>query len=367
MPPPVFKGNARSLVSVSDRAALINSDSEDHIITTNPIPLVSMITINRPLQGNTMTMATRAQLFNRLQLNDQDPDVRVTIIRGAEHNFGTGYEQVHGEPTPFFEAEGDGNTARSNLNSFFMLNDLAKPVVAMVEGNCLDGSADLAAACDVVIAAEDAKIGASEVRGQGLSDYGIAPWLMGMRGAMESMLLNRPMTGKEAVDKGWATLCVPTGENVEEATLEFAKRVIKIPSDLLAFNKRSVHRAFEAQGMRDNLRNNVDLETLMFHAPGAKILTARRAARKGGKAPPRPKAAAAAAKKAPPKRRAEAAVAHAPVSSSSSNGKRPAVVAPKQARAGKTNVATSGSGSGSGDGIHIHLHDAVNIHVNSKL
>ena len=88
------------------------------------------------------------------------------------------------------------------------------------------------------------------------------------------------MTGIEAQAKGFATEAVPAVE-LEERTMNLALRIAKIPSDLLAFNKKSVHRAFEAQGMRTNLRNGVDLEALMFKAPGAKMLTVRRGPQKG--------------------------------------------------------------------------------------
>jgi enoyl-CoA hydratase len=274
----------------AERAALL--EGEQHLIVDLPAPNVSRITLNRPECHNLMTHRTRAQLFNQLQLNDQDPDVRVTIICGAGGNFSAGhdFDTFRDEPLPFFEPEGEGQTARNVLNGWFMINDLGKPVIAQVEGEALGGGMELAAACDVCIVSEDATIGYPPVRGQGLPDYQIYPWLCGLRNAMEIMLLNRPMTGLEAMQKGFATECVPKAV-VEERTIEFAKRVAKIPADLLQYNKRSVHRAFEAQGIRTNLRTAVDLESLMFKAPGAKMITARRgpAARKvPGAPPPRP-------------------------------------------------------------------------------
>jgi enoyl-CoA hydratase len=276
----------------SQRAHLL--DGEQHLIVEMIQPNICLITINRPEVKNAMSHRTRAQLFNQLQINDQDPDVRVTIIRGAEGNFSSGhdFDTNRDEILPFFEPEIDGQTSRHVLNGYFMMNDLAKPVVAMVEGEAIGGGLELAAACDVCICAEDAIIGYHPVRGQGLADYQVLPWLCGMRNAMELMLTNKPMTGIEAAAKGFATEVVPTAE-LEERTLNLAARIAKIPSDLLAFNKKSVHRAFEAQGMRTNLRNGVDLEALMFKAPGAKMLTVRRGPQKGTPAaervpPPRP-------------------------------------------------------------------------------
>lgn len=83
------------------------------------------------------------------------------------------------------------------------------------------------------------------------------------------------MTGIEAAKRRFVTESVPAAE-LEDKTFNFAERVAKIPSDLLAFNKKSVHRAYEAMGMRTNLRNAVDLEAVMFKAAGAKMITARR-------------------------------------------------------------------------------------------
>ena len=181
----------KKLITAQMRVALL--EGEQHIKVEQPQPLISMITINRPESKNLMSHRTRAQLFNQLQLNDQDPDVRVTIIRGAGGNFsgGNDFDSARDEVLPFFEPEIDGQTSRHVLNGWFMMNDLAKPVIAMVEGEAIGGGLELAAACDVCICAEDASIGYNAVRGQGLADYQILPWLCGMRNAMELILTNK--------------------------------------------------------------------------------------------------------------------------------------------------------------------------------
>jgi enoyl-CoA hydratase len=271
----------KKLVTLLDRASML--DGEQHLLVSMAAPNISMITINRPEQRNLLTHRTRAQLFNQLQMNDQDPDVRVTIIRGSDGIFSSGNDfdtYRKEEVLPFFEPDFDGQTSRHVLNGWLMMNDLSKPVIAMVEGDAIGGGLELAAACDVCICANNANLGYGPIRGQGLADYQILPWMCGMRNAMELVLTNGTMNGIEAVNKHFATLSVPE-EELEQATLDLATRIAKIPSDLLSFNKKSVHRAFEAQGMRTNLRNAVDLETLMFKAPGSKMLTARRGPQRG--------------------------------------------------------------------------------------
>lgn len=263
-------GIKKLIHSMADRPKLL--EGEQFIIVDQPLPYVSRITLNRPDKRNSMNHELRAQLFNQLQINDQDPDVRVTIIRGAGKSFCSGYDlsMNRSVPLPFFEAEGDGQFQRHVLNGWFSIMDLAKPVIAQVHGYCLAGGSELAAACDLVYVAEDAKIGYPPVRSMGLPDTQIFPWLMGMRGSMKIMLTGDSMSGKEAVESGWANDVFPE-EELDNTVLDIAERTSKVPSDLQAFNKRSVHRAMEAMGMRSALRTGTDLQALSFHTPSSRI------------------------------------------------------------------------------------------------
>jgi len=164
-------------------------------------------------------------------------------------------------PLPMFESEGDGQFQRHVLNGWFHMMDLGKPVIAQVHGYCLAGGSELAAACDLVYCGESAKIGYPPVRSMGLPDTQSFPWLMGMRAAMKIMLTGDTMSGAEAVKHA----------ELEDAVLDIAQRVAKIPADLLAFNKRSVHRAMETMGFRDHLRTGTDLQALSFHTPSSRI------------------------------------------------------------------------------------------------
>ena len=74
-------GVRKVIHSMADRPILL--EGEQYIIVDSPAPYISRITLNRPDKRNSMNHELRAQLFNQLQMNDQDPDIRVTIIRGA--------------------------------------------------------------------------------------------------------------------------------------------------------------------------------------------------------------------------------------------------------------------------------------------
>jgi enoyl-CoA hydratase len=72
------------------------------------------------------------------------------------------------------------------------------------------------------------------------------------------------MSGKESVDAGFANRSF-SASDLETNVLSIAARVAKVPSDLQAINKRVVHRAMEAMGMRDGMRATADLNALGFH------------------------------------------------------------------------------------------------------
>ncbi len=76
------------------------------------------------------------------------------------------------------------------------------------------------------------------------------------------------MTGVEAVEAGFANRHFPAAD-LDAEVVAIAERVAKVPPDLQALNKRVVHRAMEAMGMRDGLRATADLNALGFHQPSS--------------------------------------------------------------------------------------------------
>ena len=141
--------------------------------------------------------------------------------------------------------------------------DLAKPVIAQVHGHCLAGGSELATCCDLVYVAEDAQIGYPPVRLMSPPDNQFHPWLMGMRNAMEMMLTGDAISGREAVEKGFANRAFPAVE-LEAQVLKIAARIALIPGELAQINKRSVHRAMEAMGLRAAIRAGTELQALAF-------------------------------------------------------------------------------------------------------
>ncbi|QUD90532.1 enoyl-CoA hydratase-related protein [Phenylobacterium montanum] len=247
------------------------------ILIDEPRPFVRRLTLNRPDKRNALSNALRAELFAALEAADRDPEVRVTILRGAGACFSAGYDlspEGARQPLPFHTAAGPGQWARHVVEGCFRVWDLAKPVIAQVHGWCLAGGSELATACDLVYVAEDAQIGYPPVRMMSPPDNQFHAFLCGLRPAMEMMLTGDAIDGVEAVRVGFANRAFPA-ERLEDEVLAMAERVAKIHPDVQQMNKRSVHRAMEQMGLRAALRAGAEIQALALTTPASKETFAR--------------------------------------------------------------------------------------------
>jgi len=238
----------------------------EFILVEDIAPAIRRITLNRPEKRNALNNALRGEIFSALESADRDPEVRVSILRGAGKCFSAGYDlgANNAVDQPYHTAGGDGNWSRHVVEGWFNIWDLQKPVIAQVHGYCLAGGSELATSCDLVYVAEDAQIGYPPVRLMSPPDMQYHPWMVGMRHAMELMLTGDAISGVEAARIGFANRAYPA-EELDQRVLEMAERMARIPTDLQQLNKRSVHRAMEIMGMRAALRAGTEIQALGFH------------------------------------------------------------------------------------------------------
>jgi len=244
--------------------------SYQKIIVDEPRPMVRRITLNRPDKRNPLSNELRTELFAALEEGDQDPAVRVMIIRGAGSCFSAGYDLQSDvrKDQPYYTAGGLANWPRHVVEGFFKMWDMAKPVIAQVHGYCLAGGTELATACDLVYVAEDAKIGYPVVRSISPPDNQFYPWIVGLRRAMELMLTGDHMSGAEAATSGFANRAYPA-DVLEDEVLAIAERVARTPTDLQQMNKRAVHRQMDAMGIRAGIRAGTEMQTLATYTETA--------------------------------------------------------------------------------------------------
>ena len=234
---------------------------------TEPEPQVRRIYLNRPEKRNALCNPLRKELFDCLEVFDEDPEVKVIIISGKGSCFCAGYDLSYdnSEDLPFHSSKTDGFWPRHVVEGAFKIWDLSTPVIAEVHGYCLAGGTELAASCDLVYVTDNAEIGYPVVRSMSPPDNQFFPWLLGMRNAMEMMLTGETISGEEAAINGFANKSF-SEDVISKEVEKIANKIAKVPSDIQAINKRSIHRQMEIMGMRDGIRSGTELQALAMHS-----------------------------------------------------------------------------------------------------
>ncbi len=256
-----------------------------------------IIQLNRPEKMNALSHNLRAELFDALKDFEVDPDVRVIIIRGSGRAFSAGYdlsgisrtdddrdyvEKRSGLPNVGPIHPGQGQWPQHLLSGYWMIWECTKPVIAQVHGYCLAGGTELASMCDLMVVAEDAIIGYPPVRAMTPVDIIYHPWHMHMRKVRELLYTGDSVTGREAVELGWANRAVPI-ERLCETTEALAERIANIDGPMLQMTKRQVNRVYEIMGFRTSLQVGGDIQELGRVRPGGETF-GRIAREKGLKA-----------------------------------------------------------------------------------
>ena len=187
--------------------------SEEQAVLVDVSDGVMTITINRPKAKNAVNLEVAKGVTAALEELDSNDDIRVAILTGAGGTFCAGMDLkafVTGE-MPVIPGRGFGGLAEKSP---------AKPLIAAVEGYALAGGLELMISCDLIVAAEDAQFGSTEVkRGLVAGAGGLMklPRQIPPRLAMEMALLGDFSDAQRALDMGLINRVVPSGTAVEGA------------------------------------------------------------------------------------------------------------------------------------------------------
>jgi enoyl-CoA hydratase len=234
--------------------------SDSLIEIEDPATGVRRITLNRPEKRNALSNALRGQLLEALYEADRDPDIRVSILRGAGSCFSSGYDLRSdlGADQPFYTSSVGLQWARHVGEGWMSIWDLSMPVIAQVHGYAMAGGLELVGACDLAYAARDARL-SHPVTKLALPDFAWFPVHLSTRDAMELQVAGREYDGEEAAQIGLINQAF-AAEELEARVLEIASRMAAVPAAVLAINKRSVYTALEARGGRALIRTLGDLQ-----------------------------------------------------------------------------------------------------------
>src|SRR5262245_11048625 len=190
-----------------------------------------------------------AELGQALDRAEGDPAVRAIIVRGAGAAFSSGFdlkEQMQRRPTGIDQWR---PILRNDFDTVMRFWHCPKPTIAAVRGPCLAGACELALACDLTIAADDAFFGEPELKfGAGIVAM-VLPWIVGPKVAKEIILTGEDrIPAMRAKEIGMVNRVVPATD-LDAAALALAQHIAAIDPELVKETKRAINRAFEAQNM----------------------------------------------------------------------------------------------------------------------
>lgn len=235
-----------------DVAAEAAADGEVTLAVTDG---VARVTLNRPAAGNALTTGQRDALLGWFARFNADPAVRAVVLASTGRFFCTGADlrqQRSGAPRPDGAPEkivGDIRRAMSTggINVVHAILDCEKPVIAAVQGTAAGIGAHLALACDLVVAAREAKFVEVFAR-RGLAVDGLGTWLLprlvGLARARELVLLAEDITAARAVEIGLIARAVPA-EELAATVDELAARIAAGPTRAHGANKWLLNRSLD--------------------------------------------------------------------------------------------------------------------------
>lgn len=209
------------------------------------------ITLNRPEKLNALSVALQMEILQAAKEAEADSAIHALIIRGAGRAFSAGYDITptteRGQAQTTRTIRRDMTRMEETVGRWNALWNLRIPTIAQVHGYCVAGGTDMALHCDMVVVAEEARIGFPAVRAMGTPPTHMWLYSVGPQWAKRLLLTGDLIDGKTAKAIGWAIEAVPAAE-LDDAVLRLATRIGHIGKDLLTANKQIVNKGLELMG-----------------------------------------------------------------------------------------------------------------------
>ncbi|MGW8320030.1 MAG: crotonase/enoyl-CoA hydratase family protein [Thermodesulfobacteriota bacterium] len=237
---------------------------------------VARITLNRPKRGNGITLDLPRELAASVERADLDPSVHVIALAGNGKGFCGGYDLVDSaegmgafgdaasaegsaldpmviaqnhNPNDVWDPMVDYQMMSRNVRGFMSLFHANKPVVCKVHGFCVAGGTDMALCSDLLIIAEDAKIGYPPARVWGSPTTSVWAFRIGIEKAKRLLFTGDCLNGKEAVEWGLATECA-AADKLDERFEILLGRIARMPVNQLMMMKLLVNQTVLAAGLQ---------------------------------------------------------------------------------------------------------------------
>ena len=240
---------------------------------------VATLELNRPERLNTITQQVAQDVRARLEEAQRDDAIRVIRLRGAGRAFCAGYDIDWGAES-MRESEGErpwdpmADLAMMSrfVDTYMALWRSPKPVIAQVHGFCVGGGTDFALCSDLIVCAEDCRIGYPPARVWGSPTTAMWTYRLGLERSKRLLLTGDPLDGRTAVEWGLASECHPEGE-LDEAALALCRRVALLPSNQLHMMKVLVNQTIEQMGLNTTQLIGTLLDGAARHTPEGTAFT----------------------------------------------------------------------------------------------
>jgi enoyl-CoA hydratase len=254
---------------------------------------IARITLDRPERGNAITLAMPRELAQCVEQANLDPEVHVIALSGNGPGFCGGYDLASAEgmgeglgdagapagspaspevigrnhdPNETWDPVVDFQMMSRNVRGFMSLFWSEKPVVCKVHGFCVAGGTDMALCADLLVVAEDAKIGYPPARVWGVPTTAMWVHRLGPTRAKRLLLTGDSLTGRQAANWGLATDWAPADE-VDRTFEDLLERVARIPVNQLVMHKLQANQAVLSAGLLQSQAISTLMDGIARHTP----------------------------------------------------------------------------------------------------
>jgi enoyl-CoA hydratase len=223
---------------------------------------VATLTLNRPQVRNAMNTALREAMLEHITALAVNDDVRVIVIKGAGDKAFSAGADIREFVEPLVPTQFREQRRRIDFRQ--VMDRCPQPIIAAIRGVALGGGLELALACDIRIAGDDAQLGLTEVNlaiipgGGGTQRL---PRLIGRGKALEMILTGARIGAAEALRLGLVERVVPAAE-VLTAANDLARELAGRAPVALRYAKEAVVKGL-GMSLEDGLRLEGDLSTLL--------------------------------------------------------------------------------------------------------
>lgn len=244
---------------------------------------IARVTLNRPERLNAIDDRMPGELRDAVRRAAEDDRVHVVVLAGAGRAFCAGYDLTHYAerpgPNPGTQAMPwdptvDYRFMGANTESFMSLWRSPKPVICKVHGYAVAGGSDIALSADLVVMAEDARIGYPPARLWGCPTTAMWVYRVGAERAKRMLLTGDLIDGREAARMGLVLEAVPAGA-LDGAVDRLAARIASVPRNQLMLQKLVVNQAYENMGLATTQLLATFFDGMTRHTPEGLAFKAR--------------------------------------------------------------------------------------------